>query len=151
MATAAVSVKNKKAFFEFEILQSYTAGIKLMGSEIKSLRDGKANLADAYCYFEKGELYVKNMHIAEYVFASHYNHEPKRARKLLLKKSELAKLEAKLKEKGLAIIPVHLFINDKGLAKLEIALGRGKKLYDKRESIKKRDTGRELDRIKKTY
>lgn len=151
MATSAVSVKNKKAFFEFEILQSYTAGIKLMGSEIKSLRDGKANLTDAYCFFEKGELYVKNMHIAEYVFSSHYNHEPKRARKLLLKKSELARLENKIKEKGLTIIPVHLFINDKGLAKLEIALGRGKKLYDKRESIKKRDTGRELDRIKKTY
>lgn len=147
----AVSIKNKKAFFEFELIERFTAGIQLQGTEIKSLRDGKANLVDAYCLFMNGELYVKNMHIAEYTHGSYANHEPKRMRKLLLTGKELKKILAYTKEKGLTIIPTLLFINPKGLAKLEIAIARGKKTHDKRDSIKNRDVKRELDRVRKHF
>ncbi len=122
------------------------AGIQLTGTEIKSIRDGKANLADAYCTFTGTELFVRNMHIAEYTFGTHYNHEPKRDRKLLLSKRELKKLAIKVKERGFTIIPTLLFINENGLAKLNIALARGKHAYDKRETLKQKDMQREMER-----
>lgn len=142
-----INIKNRKASYEFEFLDTYVAGIMLKGTEIKSIREGKASLTEAFCYFRNGELYIKQMHIAPYAMASVYNHEAVRDRKLLLSKKELDKLESKLEEKGLTIIPVRLFINDRGLAKVEIALGRGKKLHDKRESIKNKDAKRDLDRM----
>jgi len=141
-----ITIKNKRASFEYFLLEEFTAGIQLTGTEIKSIRSGKVNLVDAYCVFENDELFVKNMHIAEYVYGSHYNHEPKRDRKLLLTKKELRKLSNKVREKGFTIIPVQIFINDKGLAKLDIALARGKHFYDKRESLKKKDVQKEIDR-----
>lgn len=143
-----VNIRNRQASFEYELLDKYVAGIVLTGTEIKSIREGKANLQDGYCYFRNGELFVKNLNITPYAQGGHYNHEPTRERKLLLKRSELKKLEGRVEEKGLALIPVRLFINERGLAKLEIALGRGKKLHDKRESIRERDVRRELDRMK---
>jgi SsrA-binding protein len=143
-----INIKNKKAGFEFFLLEVFSAGIQLTGTEIKSIRDGKVNLTDAYCLFAGEELFVKNMHIAEYTFGTHYNHEPKRDRKLLLTKRELKKLLGKTKEKGLTIIPTRLYINDKGLAKIDIALAKGKKLYDKRETLKTKDSKREMDRSK---
>jgi SsrA-binding protein len=143
-----INIKNKKAAFEFFLLESFTCGMQLTGTEIKSLREGKANLTDAYCLFVDNELFIKNLHIAEYSFGSHYNHEPKRDRKLLLNKRELRKILGKTNEKGLTIIPTLLFINEKGLAKLEIAIAKGKKLYDKRETLKSKDTQREMDRGK---
>ena len=142
----SVTIRNKRASFEYFLVQEYTAGIQLTGTEIKSIRDGKASLADAYCSFSGDELYVRNMHIAEYTFGTHYNHDPKRDRKLLLTRRELKKLAVKVKERGFTIIPVLLFINEKGLAKLNIALARGKHSYDKRESLKERDHAREMDR-----
>lgn len=142
----SVTIRNKRASFEYFLVQEYTAGIQLTGTEIKSIRDGKASLADAYCSFSGNELYVRNMHIAEYTFGTHYNHDPKRDRKLLLTRRELKKLAVKVKERGFTIIPVLLFINEKGLAKLNIALARGKHSYDKRESLKERDHAREMDR-----
>ncbi len=141
-----VSIRNKRATHEYFLVQEFTAGIQLTGTEIKSIRDGKANLADAYCTFTGTELFVRNMHIAEYTFGTHYNHEPKRDRKLLLNKRELKKLEIKVKERGFTIIPVLLFINDNGIAKLNIALARGKHAYDKRETLKQKDMQREIDR-----
>ena len=141
-----INIKNKKASFEFFILDKFTAGIQLQGTEIKSIRDGKANITDAYCMFFNNELLIKNMHIAEYKYGSIYNHEPKRERKLLLNKRELKKLQNKLKDKGLTIVPVLLFINEKGFAKLEIALAKGKKLYDKRTTLINKETLREMDR-----
>lgn len=144
--TASVEIKNKKASFEYEFLERYTAGIKLTGTEIKSIRAGKANLVDAYCYFEKGELYVKGLHIAEYEWGNLNNHDPRRVRKLLLTKKELNKLYRRSQEKGLTIIAYRLWINERGWAKLDIALARGKKQYDKREDIKKKDLQREMDR-----
>ncbi len=146
MAEIGIKIKNKKASFEYHLLDIFTAGIQLQGTEIKSIREGKASLIDAYCSFSGTELYVRNMHIAEYVLGTHYNHEPKRDRKLLLNKKELRKILTKTKEKGLTIIPTLLFINEKGLAKLEIAIAKGKKLYDKRESLKTKTVKRELDR-----
>ena len=143
-----IKIKNKKAGFEFFLLEDFTAGIQLTGTEIKSLREGKANLTDAYCLFVGEELFVKNLHISEYTFGTHYNHDPKRDRKLLLTKRELRKLLTKTKEKGLTIIPTVLFINEKGLAKLDISIAKGKKLYDKRETLKTKDTKREMDRGK---
>lgn len=142
-------IKNKKAGFEFEFLEKYIAGIKLTGTEIKSIRAGKANLVDAYGYFVNGELYIKGMHVAEYEWGTYSNHDPKRDRKLLLNKKELIKLFRRSQEKGLTIVAIKLFINEKGLAKLEIALARGKKQYDKREDIKTRDAKREMDRMMK--
>ena len=142
-----VLIKNKKAFFEYEIIESFTAGIKLVGTEIKSIRSGRANLTDSYCQFESGELFVKNLHIAEYELGTINNHIAKRDRKLLLQRRELGRWQKKVKESGLTIIPLKLFINEKGLAKLEIGLCRGKKVYDKRESIKERDHDRDMDRM----
>jgi len=143
-----VNIKNKKAGFEYFLLEKYNAGIQLMGTEIKSIRLGQANIIDAYCVFVNNELFVKNMNITEYEYGTHYNHEPKRDRKLLLSKRELKKLNNKLKDQGLTIVPTLLFINEKGFAKLEIALAKGKKLYDKRETLKEKDTKREMDREK---
>ncbi|HEY8400580.1 MAG TPA: SsrA-binding protein SmpB [Cytophagaceae bacterium] len=143
-----VNIKNKKAGFEYHLLDSWTAGIQLSGTEIKSIRQGKVNLSDAYCMFMGDELFVRNMHIAKYEEGSHYNHEPLRDRKLLLQKRELKKMKAESQENGITIIPVRLFINDRGLAKLDVAVAKGKKLYDKRESIKERDVKREMSREK---
>ncbi len=141
-----VNINNRKARFEFELLDRYVAGMQLQGTEIKSIREGKVNMQDAFCFFRAGELFVKQMHISPYDQGSHYNHVSDRERKLLLQKTELSKLESKSQEKGLTIIPTRLFINDRGFAKLEIALGRGKKLHDKRANLKEKDTKREIDR-----
>lgn len=141
-----IQIKNKKAEYQYYLIETYTAGIQLTGTEIKSIRSGMANLADAYCYFVGNELFVKSMHIAEYKLGTFYNHEPKRDRKLLLTRRELKKLKIKVEEKGLTIIPVLLFINEKGLAKLDISLARGKHFYDKRETIKKKDLKRDMER-----
>lgn len=144
----SISIRNKQATFQYEIIEKVVAGIVLQGTEVKSIREGKVNLQDGHCYFNKGEAWVRGITITPYSQGTHYNHEADRERKLLLKKTELKRLEAKVSEKGLALIPVRLFINDKGLAKLELGLGRGKKLHDKRESIKERDVKRELSRVK---
>lgn len=146
-----LNIRNKKAYFEFHILEKYNAGIKLLGTEIKSIREGKANINDAFCSFLSDGLYVRNMHIAEYSHGSFYNHESKRDRPLLLNKKELSKLKTKVEEKGLTIIPLQIFINERGFAKLEIGLAQGKKLYDKRETMKDRDAKVEMDRITKSY
>lgn len=144
-----IKIKNKRASFEYYLVERLVAGIQLNGTEIKSIRTGKVSLADAYCQFVDGELFVKEMHIAEYALGTHYNHDPKRERKLLLNRRELKKLENKTKEKGFTIIPTLLFINERGLAKLEIALARGKHFYDKRDTLKKKDIQREIDRDSK--
>jgi len=141
-----INIKNKRASFDYELLDAYTAGIVLSGTEIKSIRAGKASLADAYCYFVHDELYVKNMHIAAYWWGSFSNHDPRRDRKLLLHRKELDKLFRRHKEKGLTIVATRLFIDDNGRAKLNLALARGKKAYDKRESIKEKDIRRDMDR-----
>ncbi len=147
-----VNILNKKAKFQYEILDRYTAGIVLTGTEIKSIRDSKASIAESFCEFnDRGELFVINMTIQEYMYGNYYNHKPKAERKLLLNRRELKKLEKEVNTSGLTIIPLRLFINEKGLAKLDIALAKGKKLYDKRETIKDRDNKRNLDRIKKIY
>ena len=147
MSTPVIS--NKKAHFEYEILDKFVAGMVLQGSEIKSIRKGKASVKEAYCFISNGELWIKNMNISIYEEASYANHEPLRDRKLLLNDVELAKIEKKLKDAGITIIPLKVFVNQKGWAKIEIALARGKKLFDKREDIKKKDVDRQLDRIKK--
>ena len=144
-----IVIKNKRASFEYEFLEKYVAGIQLFGTEIKSIREGKANIADAHCVFRNSELWAQNMHIAEYWWGTCNNHDPKRERKLLLTRRELKKLERKTKDKGLTIIAIRMFINERGLAKLEIALARGKRKYDKREDIKQRDSKRELERMMK--
>lgn len=141
-----IRIKNKKASYQYSLEDKYLAGIQLTGTEIKSIRAGKVSLAESYCTFIGDELFVINMHIAEYELGTSYNHEPKRDRKLLLTKRELKKLTTKVREKGYTIIPTVMFINEKGLAKLEIALARGKKYFDKREDIKKKDINRELER-----
>lgn len=147
-----INIKNKKAKFQYEILDKYTAGIVLTGTEIKSIRNSKASIAESFCEFnEQGELFVINMTIEEYLYGTYYNHKPKAERKLLLNKRELKKLEKEVKNTGLTIIPLRLFINERGLAKLVIALARGKKLYDKRETIKDRENKVRLDRIKKSF
>jgi SsrA-binding protein len=147
-----INIQNKKARFQYEILDKYTAGIVLTGTEIKSIRSGKASITESFCEFsEAGELFVINMTIQEYAFGNYYNHKPKAERKLLLNKKELKKLNKEVQNSGLTIIPLRLFINEKGFAKLEIALAKGKKLFDKRETIKDRDNKRNLDRIKKIY
>ena len=147
-----INILNRKAKFQYEFLDKYTAGIKLVGTEIKAIREGKANIAESFCEFnEEGELFAINMHIEEYSHATYFNHNPKSERKLLLQKKELKKLEKEVRNTGLTIIPTRLFINERGLAKLNIVLARGKKLYDKRETIKNRDNKRALDRIKKSY
>jgi len=146
--TNDINIRNKRAGFEFELLDKYIAGLVLKGTEIKSIKEGKVNLQDGYCYFNNGELFVKAINITPYAQGTHYNHEAGRERKLLLKRTELRKLETKVSEKGLTLVPVRLFINDHGFAKLEIALARGKKVHDKRDSIKERDIKRELSRVK---
>ncbi len=143
-----INIRNKKASFEYSFIDKYIAGIVLTGSEIKSIRLGKVNLQDAYCTFLHGELFVKELHISPYAMAKEIYHEPKRERKLLLNKRELRRLDTKNKEKGLTIIPIRIFLNNRGLAKLEIALAKGKKIYDKRENIKEKDMKRELDRMR---
>jgi len=144
-----INIKNKKAYFDFEILEKHVAGIQLTGTEIKSIRMGKASLADCYCVFRNNELWVTGMRISEYNQGSYNNHDPYRDRKLLLNRKELNKLEKRVREKGFTIIVLRVFIDDRGLAKLEIALGRGKRQYDKRESLKQKDMKRDLDRLKK--
>ncbi len=147
-----IDIKNKKARYQYELLETYIAGIVLAGTEIKSIRQGKASIAESFCEFnEAGELFVINMNIEEYSHASHFNHRPKAARKLLLNKKELKKLHKEVKTSGFTVVPLNLFINDRGFAKLRIALARGKKLYDKREALKERDTKRDLARIKKNF
>ena len=141
-----VNIKNKKAYFEYEILSNFQAGIILFGSEIKSIRNNHVNLSDSYCIAIDNEVFIRNLHIGEYKHASHFNHEPKRERKLLLNKQEINKISSKAKDKGITIIPLRLFINNKNIAKLEIAIARGKKIYDKRESIKAKDIERDLQR-----
>ena len=144
-----VNIKNRRASFDYEFIEEYTAGIVLTGTEIKSIRAGKAGLADAYCYFHRGEWWIKGMYVAEYKLGTYYNHAERRERKLLLQKKELSKLERKTKESGLTIVPLRVFLNDKGFAKVRIALARGKKQYDKRESLKAKDAKREMDRFMK--
>ena len=147
-----INIQNKKARFLYEILDTYTAGIVLTGTEIKSIRNSKASIAESFCEFnEQGELFVINMTIEEYAYGTYYNHRPKAERKLLLNKKELKKLQKEVQNTGLTIVPLKLLINEKGYAKLNIALAKGKKLYDKRETIKDRDNKRNLDRIKKIY
>ncbi len=146
MASPTINIKNRRVSFEYFLLEEFTAGILLKGTEIKSIREGKANINDAYCTFKENELFVLNMHIAEYTYGTYNNHNPKRERKLLLNSRELKKLLGKVKEKGFTIVPVSLFINEKGLAKLIVALAKGKHSYDKRESLKEKDIKREISR-----
>ncbi len=148
-ATSDITIRNKKASHDYEFLEKYVAGIKLTGTEIKSLRAGKATLTDSYCLFREGELFIKGMHISEYWWGNLNNHDPLRERKLLLRIRELRKIERKVKEAGLTVIVTKVFINERGLAKGEIAVARGKKEYDKRETLKRRDSDRELDRFRK--
>ncbi len=147
-----IHIKNKRARFDYELLDTYVAGIVLSGTEIKSIRNGKASISESFCEFNPaGELFVINMQVDPYRHGTHYNHEPKAARKLLLTRQELKKLYKEVVTSGNTIIPLSLFINDRGLAKMKIALARGKKLYDKRETIRARESKRNLDRIKKQY
>ena len=147
-----INIKNRKAKFQYELLDDYNAGIVLKGSEIKSIRNGKASISECFCEFnEKGELFAVNMDIQEYSFANNFNHKPKSIRKLLLNKKELSKLAEKVKTKGLTIIPLNLYINKKGFAKIRIALAKGKKIYDKRASIKEKESKRKIDIIKKNF
>ena len=146
-----INIKNKKAKFEYEFIDKYTAGIQLLGTEIKSIRESKASIVEAYCGFEKEELFIFGMHVAEYDRGGYTNHEPTRKRKLLLKRNELDKLRKKIKDVGLTIVPLRLYIAASGYAKIDIALSKGKKTHDKRESIKERDTKRQLDRVMKMH
>jgi len=147
----SINILNKRARFDYEIIETYTAGIVLTGTEIKSLRLGKANITEGFCEFSNGELFAINTQIEEYAFGNQFNHKAKSERKLLLNRKELKSLERSVDTKGLTIVPLRLYINENGLAKLEIALCRGKKTYDKRESLKAADTKRDLDRIKKEF
>lgn len=140
-------IKNKRGSFEYELVDTFVAGVMLNGTEVKSIRQGKANLADAFCVFKKDDLFIRNLHISEYSHGSDNNHDPLRVRKLLLNKRELNKLSAKVKERGLTIIPIRMFFNERGLCKIEIALAKGKKSFDKRDSIKDRDNKREVQRV----
>ncbi len=144
-----ITIKNKRAEYEYFLIETLSAGLVLTGTEIKSIRQGKANLSDSYCSFKDNELFVIGMHISEYALGTYNNHDPKRDRKLLLTRRELRKMKNKVQEKGFTIIPVTLYINEKGLAKLDIALARGKHFYDKRESLKTKDSKRELERMER--
>lgn len=139
-------LKNRSAYYEFAIEDKYIAGMVLTGTEIKSIREGRVSFNDSFCYFSKGELYVKSLHIAEYSHGTYANHDPLRERKLLLQKKELRKMEKRLQERGYTIVPLRIFMTDKGIAKMEVGLGKGKKLHDKRDSIKQREADRELRR-----
>lgn len=147
MKQPAINIKNKRATFDYELLDTYTAGIVLTGTEIKSIRQGKASLVDTFCFFANGELWVKNMHVAEYFYDSYNNHAARRDRKLLLTKKELDKLLRTSRDPGFTIVPVRLFINEKGLAKVVVALAKGKKQYDKRQSLREKDDKREMARM----
>ena len=147
-----INIQNKKVRFEFEILDKFTAGIQLTGTEIKSIRQSKARITESFCEFnDRGELFVVNMYIEEYAYGNHYNHKPKSERRLLLNKRELRSLKKEVDQKGNTIVPLRLFINENGWAKLEIALAKGKKMHDKRETMKDRDNKRDLARIKKSF
>lgn len=147
MKLPQVNIKNKRASFDYELLDTYQAGIVLTGTEIKSIRLGKASLVDTFCFFNNGELWVKNMYIAEYFYGTYNNHQARRDRKLLLTKKELQKIQRLSKESGFSVIPAKIYISDKGLAKIIIAVAKGKKVYDKRESIKEREDKRQMDRV----
>jgi len=147
----SISISNRKARFEYELLEVFTAGLQLQGTEIKSLREGNANLAEAYCYVKESEVWVTGMYIAEYNYGSYMNHEPKRLRKLLLNKKEISKIVSALQDVGVTIVPLKLFINHKGWAKIEIALARGKKIHDKRQDLKQKDDQRQMDRALKEF
>ena len=147
----SISISNRKARYEYELLDIFTAGIQLQGTEIKSLRVGNANIAEAYCYVQLSEVWVKGMYIAEYQYGSYMNHEPKRLRKLLLNKKEINKISSALQNVGITLVPLKLFISDKGWAKIDIALAKGKKLHDKREDLKQKDDKRQMDRALKKF
>lgn len=149
MNQSNINIKNKRATFDYELLESFTAGIVLTGTEIKSIRLGKASLVDTFCILEKGELWVRNMYIAEYFYGSYNNHAARRDRKLLLSKKELKKIDRLVKETGFTVVPTRLFINERGLAKINIAVAKGKKMYDKRQSLKEKDDKRMMDRMMK--
>lgn len=151
MKSNKIEIKNKRASFDYELSDRLIAGIVLYGTEIKSIREGKASLSDTYCSIDNGEMWIRNMQISAYRLGTFYNHDVKRIRKLLLNKRELRKYERATKETGYTIVPIRLFINDKGLAKLEIALAKGKKSYDKRESLKAKEDKRMMDRTFKNY
>ncbi len=144
-----INIVNRKAAFEYHFLQNFEAGLVLQGTEIKSIREGMANLSDGYCLVKNGEVFIRNLHISEYRFGTYNNHEPKRERKLLLNRQEIKKIDRKIREKGNTLIPYRLYISDRGYAKVEIILVKGKKSFDKRETIKDRENKRALDRIKK--
>jgi len=146
-----IIIKNKRAKFDFELLTVYTAGIVLVGTEIKSIRSGKAGLVDTYCFFVNNEMWVKNMNISEYFYGSYNNHQPRRDRKLLLNRKELDKIRRQTKDNGLTVVPIQLYLDEKGLAKLQIAVAKGKKSYDKRETLKGKDDKRQMDRVMKGY
>ncbi|MDG2164811.1 MAG: SsrA-binding protein SmpB [Flavobacteriales bacterium] len=147
----SISISNRKARFEYELLELFTAGIQLQGTEIKSLRAGNANLAEAYCYVQQSEVWITGMYIAEYQYGSYMNHDPKRLRKLLLNKKEINKISSALQNVGITIVPLKLYITDKGWAKIDIALAKGKKLHDKREDLKQKDDKRQMDRVLKKF
>ncbi len=147
MKQAPINIRNRRATFDYELLETYTAGIVLTGTEIKSIRQGKASLVDTYCLFENGELWVRNMHIAEYFYGTYNNHEARRDRKLLLNRNEMRKIVRLTKETGFTIVPTRLFINDRGLAKLVIAVAKGKKTHDKRQSLREKEDKRSMDRM----
>ena len=145
--TNQITIKNKRASFDYELLETFTAGIVLTGTEIKSIRLGKASLVDTFAIVERGEVWVKNMYVAEYAFGTYNNHAPRRDRKLLLNRKEIRRLQTATKDRGFTIVPTRLYINERGLAKLALAIARGKKEYDKRQSIRERDDRREMDRM----
>ena len=140
-------IRNRQAYYDYFIDDKYEAGMVLTGTEVKSLRAGRASFNDSYCYFHRGEMWIKSLHIAEYSHGTSSNHDPLRERKLLLNKKELRKIESKIKEKGVTVVPLRIFFSDKGIAKIELGLGKGKKLYDKRETIKERDNQREMKKF----
>ncbi|HLU87277.1 MAG TPA: SsrA-binding protein SmpB [Taishania sp.] len=151
MSQTQVNIKNKRARFEYHLLDTFVAGMQLSGTEIKSIRRNKASILEAYCIFSKGEVWIRNMHITEYENGSFYNHSPRSDRKLLLNKKEINKIEKFLKDKGNTVIPLRIFISEKGWAKCEIALAQGKKLHDKRQDLKEKDDKRDMDRAMKSY
>lgn len=146
-----INIKNKRAEFDYQFTDRFTAGIMLHGSEIKSIRDGGGSISEAFCFVRDGEVFIKNMNIPEYSHGAYANHEVLRQRKLLLNKRELKKIDSKIRERGFALIPIRLFINERGFAKIEIGIGKGKKQFDKRETIKQKDSTREMDRVMKKY